>query len=92
MKRETEYLRSQMKQLFARQYKMNDLNQCPLCGLRTVSERSTQMHLRSDHKRKESEIEELLSRAKAGSLGCDPAAKSLRNVMKAPFSAVQSRT
>ena len=45
---------------------MNDSNQCPLCGLRTASERSTQTHLRSDHKRKESEIAELLSKAKDG--------------------------
>ena len=71
---------------------MNDSNQCPLCGLRTASERSTQTHLRSDHKRKESEIADLLSRAKAGSLGCDPAAKSLRKAIKAPFPTVQSKT
>jgi len=81
-----------MKESFARQCRMNDLNQCPLCGLRTASERSTQMHLRSDHKRKESEIAELIRRAKAGSLGCDPAAKSLRKVIKAPPSAVQPKT
>ena len=58
---------------------------CVVCE--TVSERSTQMHLRSDHKRKESEIAELLSRAKAGSLGCNPAAKLLRKMFKAPSSA-----
>ena len=72
--------------------KMADLDQCPLCGLRTASERSTQMHLRSDHKRKESEISELLGRAKAGSLGCDPAAKLLRKVIKAPPPAIQPKT
>ena len=71
---------------------MNDSNRCPLCGLRTASERSTQTHLRSDHKRKESEIEDLLSRAKAGSLGCDPEAKSLRKAIKAPFPTAQSKT
>jgi len=54
---------------------MNDSNQCPLCGLRTASERSTHTHLRSEHKRKEAEIAELLSKAKAGSLGCDPRSK-----------------
>jgi hypothetical protein len=89
MKRETEFLRSQIKESFA-QCSMNDSNQCPLCGLRTASERSTQTHLRSDHKRNESEIAELLSKAKAGSLGCDPAAKSRRNVIKALFSTVQN--
>ncbi len=77
-----------MKQSFARRCRMNDLIQCPLCGLRTLSERSTQTHLRSDHKRKESEIAELLRRAKAGSLGCDPAAK----VLKASSAAVQSKS
>ena len=76
---------------FARQCSMNDSNQCPLCGLRTASERSTQTHLRSVHKRNESEIAELLSKAKAGSLGCEPTAKSLRKI-KAPFSTVQSKT
>jgi len=91
MKRETEFLRSQIKQSFA-QCNLNDSNQCPPCGLRIASERSIQTHLHSDHKRKESEITELLSRAKAGSLGCDPAAKSLRKVNKAPFSTVQSKT
>ena len=85
------YLSSHVKESFA-QGSMNDCNQCPLCGLRTASERSTQTHLRSDHKRKESEIADLLSRAKAGSLGCDPAAKSLRKVINAPFPTVQSKT
>ncbi len=91
MKLAFEFLKSQVKESFA-QGGMNDSNQCPLCGLRTASERSTLTHLRSDHKRKESEIAELLSSAKAGSLGCDPAAKSRRKVIKAPFSTVQSKT
>src|SRR5258708_36013100 len=81
MKLAFEFLKSQVKESFA-QGGMNDSNQCPLCGLRTASERSTLTHLRSDHKRKESEIADLLSRAKAGSLGCDPAAKSLRKVIQ----------
>ncbi len=87
-----EYLHSQIKESFAKQCSMNDSNQCPLCGLRTASERSTQTHLRSDHKRKESEIAELLSRAKTGSLGCNPAAKLLRKMIKVRFSAAQSKT
>ncbi len=90
MRCETEFLRSQIKESFA-WCNMNDSNQCPLCGLRTASERSTLTHLRSDHKRKESEIAELLSSAKAGSLGCDPAAKSRRKVIKAPFSTVHPK-
>ncbi len=81
-----------MKESFARRCRMNDLNQCPLCSLRTASERSTQMHLRSDHKRKESEIAELVRRAKSGSLGCDPAARLLRKVIKAPPTAIQPKT
>src|SRR5260370_35037645 len=72
------------------QCSMNDSNQCPLCGLRTTSERSTQTPLRSDHKRRESEIADLLSRAKAGSLGCDPAAKSPRKVIRPSFLNPQS--
>jgi len=80
MRCETEFLRSQIKESFA-WCNMNDSNQCPLCGLRTASERSTLTHLRSDHKRKESEIADLLSREKAGSLGCDPAAKLLNKVI-----------
>jgi hypothetical protein len=74
-------LGSQVKESFA-YGSMNDSNLCPLCGMRTAIKRSTQAHLRSDHKRRESEIADLLTRRQAGKRGYDAAAKSLNKMIE----------